>query len=278
MEPEEVKIPGMPNILDEIVAAKKQELAAQKKNVSLGSLKDRIDSRTRPIGFSEALAGQGISLIAEVKKASPSRGLLCPDFDPVRLAGVYAANGAAAISVLTDARFMGELEHLDRIKSSGASQQAPVLRKDFIFDPYQVYEARSAGADALLLIVSVLATQQLQELLGLSRDLGLECLVEIHDEAELQVAVDAGAGVVGINNRDLRTFVTNLEATQRLAPLVPSGKVVVSESGIFNQDHLRQVAEVGVNAVLVGEAIVTALDVAEKVRELSGASVPSTGA
>ena len=268
----------MPNILDEIVTAKKQELAAQKKNVSLGALKDTIDSRARPLSFSEALSSPGISLIAEVKKASPSRGLLCPDFDPVRLAGIYAANGAAAISVLTDARFMGELEHLDQIKSSGLSQQTPVLRKDFIFDPYQVYEARCAGADALLLIVAVLAPSQLQDLLGLTHSLGMQCLVEIHDEDELQVAVDAGAGVVGINNRDLRTFVTDLAATRRLAPLVPSGKVVVSESGIFNREHLRQLGEVGVNAMLVGEALVTAPDVAEKVRELSGASVPSAGA
>ena len=200
----------MANILDEIVAAKRHEVALQKGTVPLEALQEQIASQPRPLNLSGALMGGGIRLIAEVKKASPSRGLLSPDFDPVRLATAYAANGAAAISVLTDPRFQGELDHLAQIKKTGASQRAPVLRKDFIFDPYQVYEARSAGADALLLIVAILSPQQLKEFLDLSQELWMQCLVEIHDEDELQIAVDAGAEVIGINNRDLRTFTTDL--------------------------------------------------------------------
>ena len=268
----------MAGILDEIVSAKRHEVAFQKGTVPLEALQEQIASQPRPLNLSGALMGGGIRLIAEVKKASPSRGLLSADFDPVRLATAYAANGAAAISVLTDPRFQGELEHLAQIKKTGASQRVPVLRKDFIFDPYQVYEARSAGADALLLIVAILSSQQLKEFLDLSQELWMQCLVEVHDEDELQIAVDAGAEVIGINNRDLRTFTTDLAVTQRLAPLVPRGKIVVSESGISSRDHLRQLAPAGIHGVLVGEALVTAPDVAEKVRELSGQTIPSVGA
>jgi len=270
----------MPTILDEIVAAKKTELASQKKAVPLELLLEQISGQPAPIDFADALRGDSIRLIAEVKKASPSRGLLCPDFDPVRLADAYTSHGAAAVSVLTDPRFQGELEHLSRIKKSGASRQAPVLRKDFIFDPYQVYEARAAGADALLLIVAILTAEQLPELLALSQRLAMRCLVEVHDESELDLALGAGAEVIGVNNRDLRTFQTDLSVTINLAPRLPRGrlpqeKILVSESGINSQDHLRRLAAVGVNAVLVGEALVTATDVSAKVRELSGTSVSS---
>ena len=267
----------MPNILDEIVAAKKEELALQKASVSLEALQTLINSQPRPLNLSGALIGGGIRLIAEVKKASPSRGLLSPDFDPVRLADAYASNGAAAISVLTDPRFQGELEHIVQIKGTGASQRAPVLRKDFIFDPYQVYEARASGADALLIIVSILSPQKLKELLDLSQELWMQCLVEVHDEGELQVALDAGAEVIGINNRDLRTFTTDLAVTDRLAPLVPRGKIIVSESGISSREHLRRLSRVRVHGALVGEALVTAPDIAEKVRELTGQAIPSVG-
>ena len=263
----------MPTILDEIVAAKKTELASQKKAAPLESLLEQISDQPAPIDFVGALRGDSIRLIAEVKKASPSRGLLCPDFDPVRLADTYTSHGAAAISVLTDPRFQGELVHLSRIKKSGASRQAPVLRKDFIFDPYQVHEARAAGADALLLIVAILTPAQLSELLALSQRLAMRCLVEVHDESELDLALGAGAEVIGINNRDLRTFQTDLSVTMNLAPRIPTGRILVSESGINSQDHLGQLAAVGVNAVLVGEALVTAADVAAKVRELSGTVV-----
>ena len=265
----------MPSILDEIVAEKRQELALQKQVVTLADLERRIAALPEPADFPAALRGNGVRLIAEVKKASPSRGLLCPDFDPVRLADTYASNGAAAISVLTDPRFQGELEHLEQIKQSGVNRGAPVLRKDFIFDPYQVYEARAIGADALLLIVAILSPQQLAEFLGLSRQLKLNCLVEVHDPDELQTALDAGAEVIGINNRDLHTFKTDLAVTLGLAPLAPEGKIIVSESGINKREDLHTLTQVGVSAVLVGEALVTAPDVGEKVRELTGQAVPS---
>lgn len=265
----------MPSILDKIVAAKHEELADALRTAPLTAVQQAVAERPRPLSLSAALSGDGISLIAEVKKASPSRGLLSPDFDPVRLAGTYVDNGAAAVSCLTDPRFQGELNHLSDIKQGGVSGSAPVLRKDFIFDHYQVYEARAAGADGILLIVAILEPQLLKELLETAQSLGMQCLVEVHDEGELETAVDAGAEIVGINNRDLHTFNTDLSVTQRLAPQVPSDKVVVSESGIFTRDDLALLDRVGVNAVLVGEAIVTAPDVAAKVRELSGQREPS---
>jgi indole-3-glycerol phosphate synthase len=265
----------MPDILDDILVAKGQELARQKEIAPLEALEQRIASQPTPLNLSGALMGGGVRLIAEVKKASPSRGLLCPDFDPVRLTSAYTTNGAAAISVLTDPRFQGELEHIQQIKQAGASRRAPVLRKDFIFDPYQVYEARSVGADALLLIVAILSPQELKELLALSFQFWMQCLVEVHDEAQLRTALEAGAEIIGINNRDLRTFVTNLAVTQRLAPLVPRGKVIVSESGIHTQQHMQWLGQLRVNAALVGEALVTAPEVGEKVRELAGYRIPS---
>ena len=265
----------MPTILDNIVAAKRQELGLQKEAIPLEALEERITSQPGPLNLSGALLGGGIRLIAEVKKASPSRGLLCPDFDPVRLSDLYVSNGAAAISVLTDPRFQGEPDHIAQIKQAGVSRHAPVLQKDFIFDQYQVYEARAVGADALLLIVATLSPPQLNELLALSLKLWMQCLVEVHDEAELQTALDAGAEIIGVNNRDLHTFTTDLRLTERLAPLVPRGKIIVSESGISTREHLLQLGQLGVNGVLVGEALVTAPDVAEKVRELTGHVVPS---
>ena len=265
----------MPNILDEIVAAKRIELADSKKQISVAELESAAADQPRPLNLSGALLGGGVRLIAEVKKASPSRGLLMPDFDHLKLAETYAANGAAAISCLTDLRFQGELSFLQQIKETGASQRAPVIRKDFIFDPYQVVETRAAGADAMLLIVAILEPAQLKELLDAAQAHWMQCLVEVHDEAELKTAVDVGAEIIGINNRDLRTFSTDLSVTERIAPLVPRGKQIVSESGIFTRDHLRQMNKVRVNAVLVGEALVTAPDVGEKVRELTGLKAPT---
>ena len=268
-------MPEVPSILDKIVAAKREELAEPQRSTPLAAVQRAAAEQPRPLDLAAALTGGGIRLIAEVKKASPSRGLLSPDFDPVRLAGTYVANGAAAVSCLTDPRFQGELAHLSALKQSGASGSAPVLRKDFIFHPYQVYEARAAGADAILLIVAILESAQLQELLQTAHSLGMQCLVEVHDEGELETAVGAGAEIIGINNRDLHTFTTDLAVTQRLAPQVPGGRVVVSESGIFTPEDLALLAPFGVNAVLVGEALVTAPDVGTKVRELSGQPEPS---
>jgi len=260
----------MPSILDEIVAAKRRELADAKRAAPMDALERAAAQRPRPLNLSGALLGGGVRLIAEVKKASPSRGLLSPDFDPERLAATYVANGAAAVSCLTDPRFQGKLAHLAAIKESGASGRAPVLRKDFIFDPYQVYEARAARADGILLIVAILDPPLLQELLAAAQSLWMQCLVEVHDESELETALSAGAEIIGINNRDLHTFATDLAVTGRLAPLVPRGRVIVSESGIFTRDDLRMLQRLRVNAALVGEALVTAPDTAAKVRELAG--------
>ena len=279
----------MPSILDRIVAQKREELAAARASVSLAALRERIGGRAPALDFAAALRADGgngngsvggIRLIAEVKKASPSKGLLRPDFDPVALAGVYAANGAAAISVITDGHFLGAPEHLTAVKDSGASGVAPVLRKDFIFDEYQVYEARAIGADTYLLIVDILSPAQLAELIDAGRSLGMTPLVETHDAGEVAAAVGAGAQVIGINNRNLHTFVTDLATTEGLAHLIPSDRIVVSESGISAPADLLRLAPWGVNAVLVGEALVTADDTAAKVRALvaAGSGVVEAGA
>ena len=260
----------MPTVLDDIVAAKRGELELQKLEVPLEVLEQRIVTQPRPLNLSGALLGGRVRLIGEVKKASPSRGLLCPDFDPVRLATTYVENGAAAVSVLTDPRFQGTLDHLAAVKQAALPHGTPVLRKDFIFDPYQVYEARSCGADAMLLIVAVLTPKELARLLTLSHQLWMQCLVEVHTQEELDVALGSGAEIIGINNRDLHTFNTSLSVTQELAPLMPRGKVMVSESGISSRDDMLKLSRMAVHAVLVGEALVTAPDVGAKVRELAG--------
>ena len=262
----------MASILDQIVSAKTVELEEQKGRVSLKDLEARIQGRPAALDLAGELVGDRVRLIGEVKKASPSRGLLAPSFDPVALAQTYVLNGAAAVSVLTDPRFQGEPRHLELVKEAIADHRVPVLRKDFIFDPYQVFEARAWGADALLLIAAILSTQQMSDLLSLSQELGLQALVEVHGEGELEMAVEAGAEIIGINNRDLRTFETDLSVTERLAPQAPGGKVLVSESGVFTGEDVARLRDVKVNAVLVGEALVTAPDVGAKVRELAQAA------
>ena len=265
----------MPSILDRIVAKKREELAVSMASAPLSALRDTIATRPPALDFPGALKGDGISLIAEVKKASPSKGLLREDFQPTELAAIYSGNGAAAISVITDGHFLGEPAHLTAVKESGASGSAPVLRKDFLFDPYQVYEARAIGADTCLLIVDILSPSQLAELIHLGSELGMTPLVETHDADEIATAVEAGAQVIGINNRDLHTFNTDLATTESLAPLIPAGRVIVSESGISTPEDLARLEPFGINAVLVGEALVTAADTAAKVRSLTGAPVPA---
>ena len=269
-------------ILDEIVEAKTKELAERKQTVPLTALQERIRIQfLEEPDFTAALKGDGVRLIAEVKKASPSRGVICPNFDPIELARTYAHSGASAISVLTEKRYFGgSLEHLsaisqemERLRAGGAEidrkeRIIPVLRKDFIFDPYQVYESKAYGAAALLLIVTILSDNQLTELLTLSHELGMKCLVEVHNEAEIERAIMSGAQIIGINNRDLKTFAIDLETTRRLRPLIPQDRIVISESGIKNRGDVQKLQQWGVDAMLVGEALVTAGDVAEKVREL----------
>ena len=260
----------MATILDEIVEAKKFLLAKTKIDVPLVELKRQIVDQPRPLSLIDALKGDDIRLIAEVKKASPSAGLLRKDFDPATLAMTYATNGAAAVSCLTDDHFQGTLEHLSAVKAALINYRVPVLRKDFLTDPYQLFEARAYGADAALLIAAVLSADLLKELLRVATELQLHCLVEVHDESELETALDAGARIIGINNRDLRTFTTDFAVTESLAPKMPDDVIVVSESGIRDREDMIRLHNLGADAGLVGEAIVTKADPGAKVRELLG--------
>ncbi len=255
-------------ILDRIVEHKRAELAAAKAAVPLARMRAVAEAAPAVRNLAAALRGPRIALIAEVKKASPSRGVLRPDFEPVSLAREYAEAGASAISVLTDERhFQGTLGHLRAIREA-LPAGPPLLRKDFLFDEYQVYEARANGADALLLIAAVLKTGVIAELIELTESLGMAALVEVHDETEVERALKAGADVLGVNNRDLRTFEVDLATTERLRPLIPAEKTVVAESGIFTRDDMRRLESCGVHAVLIGEALVTASEPGAKVREL----------
>jgi len=258
-------------ILDEIVENKRLEIEAGKRRVPLSELKRRAGVRAPPRDFAGALTGGGLKLIAEVKKASPSKGIICEDFDPVHIAQIYAQNGATALSVLTDEKYFGgRLNHLVEIRRWLGQTTPPLLRKDFIIDPYQVYESRAYGADAILLIAAILAPGMLEELLQLSQSLGMACLVEVHNEAELQVALQSEARIIGINNRDLKTMKTDLSTAERLRPLIPPGRIVVSESGIHTRADMMMMERLGVNAVLIGEALIAAPDIAGKIRELYG--------
>ena len=257
------------SILDDIVRDTREELARRRAARPSAELERACRGLGAPRDLEGALrpAPGGVALIAEVKRASPSRGVLAADIDPAALARRYAAAGAAAISVLTDAKyFRGSLEDLVQVR---AAVGVPVLRKDFTLDEYQLWEARAAGADAVLLIVAILPPPRLRDLLAAAKGLGLAALVECHTAAELDGALAAGSRVVGINNRDLGTFETRLETTLELAPLIPPGPIVVSESGFFTAADVRRVAAAGVRAVLVGEGLVRAPDVAAKVRELT---------
>jgi len=268
----------MPDFLERILTRKREEVARQKVRVPLSDLEARIRTLPHPRNFSGALWADEVALIAEVKRASPSAGDLNPHLDPPSLARAYAEAGASALSVLTDAHFRGTLEDLQAVRSAVGPLGLPVLRKDFILDPYQVYEARAWGADAVLLIVSALSPSLLRELLEVARSLWVQCLVEVHTEPELETALEAGAEVIGINNRDLHTFETDLSVTERLAPRIPRGKIVVSESGIWTRADVVRVRRAGVHAVLVGSALVTAPNPSAKVRELLGrAPVPPGG-
>lgn len=260
-------------ILEQIVSSKREELQQAKRRVPLSQLQALIAEQTPTADFASALRGDRVRLIAEVKKASPSKGLLCPDFDPLSLARTYAENGAASISVLTESRFfLGSTEHLSAIRraqAEGFMPRVPLLRKDFLFDPYQVQESRAIGADALLLIVAILDDALLGSLLRLSHRLEMKCLVEVHDVEQTRRAVAAGAKVIGINNRDLKTFKVDIATTERLRPLIPDDCIVVSESGIETRHDMERLSRCRVHAALVGEALVTARDVAAKVRELA---------
>jgi indole-3-glycerol phosphate synthase len=253
-------------ILDEICAHKRAEVDASKTSVPLNSLKRRLSELGPPRDFRAALRAPGISLIAEVKKASPSKGVLRPNLNPVELGGQYERAGASAISVLTDKKyFQGALADLTAVRRHVG---VPCLRKEFIVDEYQIYEARAAEADAILLIVRALSDEQLRDYLELAGDLKMAALVETHDAREIERAINAGAHILGINNRDLATFQVSLNTTLELKRYVPGGHVLVSESGIHTREHVALLEDGGIDAILVGESLVTSENVGAKVREL----------
>ena len=259
----------MATILDEIVAYKRQFVAEICGRIPLEEVRQRAESAPVPPPFFDGLIkGEDIAVIAEIKKASPSRGLLRAEFDPVAIAETYESNGASAISVLTDEKyFQGSADILTRVSNV---VDIPILRKDFVVDPYQVYEARAIGAAAVLLIAAVLSPAELEEFIGLCREVNLDALVEVHSEGEVLVALEAGADIVGINNRDLRTFQTDLQTTLELVGGIPDEVLVVSESGIHTRDDVVRVRDAGADAVLVGESLMREADAGRKLRELLG--------
>lgn len=250
-------------ILDRILARTAQDVAARKVDVPLADLERLAGNRAEPVSLAAALTRDGIGVIAEFKRASPSKGRFTFNGGPGVVASQYLAGGAAALSVLTDEPFFqGTLSDMAEAASvaHGLETPAPVLRKDFVVDEYQIAEALAHGADAILLIVAALDQAGLERLQAIARQYGLDVLVEVHDESELARARDAGADLIGINNRDLRTFAVDLAVTERLAQLVPDRTIVVSESGIFTQRDVRRVADAGARAILVGESLITASD------------------
>lgn len=258
-------------ILDEIHKHKFLEVEERKRRVGLSKLEGELSRSAPTKDFEVALRnGEGTKLIAEIKAASPSAGVLREGFDPVGLALEYQKAGATAISVLTDERFFhGSLSHLKEVRKA---VDLPLLRKDFIIDSYQLYEARVAGADAVLLIARLLDKKTLEDFMGIACQLGLACLVEVHTEEELKKVLDTPARLIGINNRDLSTFKVDLNTTLRLLPSVPRDRLIVSESGINTREDVQRLEKVGVRAILVGEALVRNRDVVSKIKELLGTS------
>jgi indole-3-glycerol phosphate synthase len=255
-------------ILDEICEYKEQVVREAKAAVPLADLQEQIETTRPPRDFRHALRTEGISLIAEVKMASPSKGVMLKDADPVGLASLYEQCGASAVSVLTDEKyFQGSLNNMRIVERS---IKIPVLRKEFIIDPYQIYEARAANADAILLIVRILTDEQLREYRELAESLDMSVLVETHDEPEIDRALASGAGIIGINNRDLSTFNVDYRRTLDLKKHVPGGVVLVSESGIHSREHVQKLEDGGVDAILVGEAFVTSENIAMKIRDMMG--------
>lgn len=252
-------------ILEKITEHKRQEVAEQKRH---GLILPDIDTNENR-GFRDALVKPpGISIIAEVKRASPSKGLLCPDFDPEAIARDYEQGGAAAISVLTDSEFFqGSLEYLARIRQQVS---LPLLRKDFIIDHFQVDQARAWGADAILLIVAILDQVLMEELMAHAAEKGLDCLVEVHDEPEAAGAMKAGADLLGVNNRNLKDFSVSLNTTFRLRKMIPSDIPMISESGISSREEIEKLEAHGISAVLIGESLIKADDREAKLRGLLG--------
>jgi len=262
-----------PDILNKIVAHKREEVTVAKRAQPLAEVKAKLSDREdQPRGFERALrtaaASGWTAIIAEVKKGSPSKGIIRPDFDPLDIAIAYQENGATCLSVLTDEKFfLGHLRNLALIREQVT---LPLLRKDFIFDPYQVYEAAAGGADAILLIAAMLDLSPLRELKALAGELYLDVLLEVHDERELGMALATDCGLIGINNRSLHTFVTDLATTERLARMIPPDRLIVAESGINCRADVERLQNAGAGAFLVGESLMREEDIGSKLAELLG--------
>jgi len=256
-------------ILDEIIAYKKIELEEQKKLIPLDEIKQQIKGIDDIRSFKSAISGfDKVNLIAEIKKASPSRGVIREDFNPSAIAEIYEQNGVSAISVLTDKKFFqGDLSFLKIVRS--VTSKTPILRKDFIIDEYQIFQSRLFGADAILLIANVLDLQKLNMLISIARGIGLDCLVEVHNENDLNKAIASDAEIIGINNRDLNTFTVDLKTTADLVRLIPDDKIVVSESGISSSKNVEFLKKLRVNAMLVGESLMASKDIAKKIKQLT---------
>lgn len=255
-------------ILQKIIENKREEVERQKEILPLAELRQMLADRSPTRDFVGEIRGRDCAVIAEVKRSSPSKGRIREEFDPVEIARTYEENGAAAVSVLTERKFFaGRTAYVPQIRKAVS---LPILRKDFIVDPYQIVETRVLGADAILLIAAILEEETLREFIGCSSELGLASLVEVHDEKDLSKAVAAGARLVGINNRDLDTFRTDLEVSMRLIGRVPKGVAVVSESGIHRRRDIERLMEAGIHAFLVGESLMREKDIGRKLRELLG--------
>lgn len=257
----------MNSILQEIVRTKKETIAAKKNTVLFKRLKAEAVNISPRRGFKNALERKGeINIIAEIKKATPSLGVIAENFDPAKLAKEYTAGGAAAISVLTEEKyFLGDLSHLEIVREHTG---LPVLRKDFIVDEFQIYEGAVAGADAVLLITTMLELPLLKELIEVARGLGSDCLVEAHSESDLEKALSADADIIGINNRDLNNFKVELETTKKLFNRVPKGKIVVAESGIKEPGDIKALSEIGINNFLIGNALMTSKNIIRTLKNL----------
>ena len=254
-------------ILSRIIEEKRKVVDEAKRAKPQADLIKEIKSLSVKSSFRKSISRpHHINLIAEIKKASPSKGILRGDFNPVKIAITYQANGASAISVLTDERFFeGRLEYIPKVRGNIS---IPILRKDFFIDEYQIYETVASGAEAILLIPEILSMAQISKFYNLATELGLDCLVEVHNEEDIEKALAVGASIIGINNRDLHTFKVDLGVTQRLIRLIPQNKVIVSESGIKSYEDIMFLKSLGINAVLVGEALMEADDIAAKIREM----------
>lgn len=256
-------------ILDKIIETKKAEVAQLRKETSKAQLQKQLAGLAPCRDFKKALTSSDCNIIAEVKCASPSRGRLVTDFDPLRIARIYEQNGAAAISMLTDEKYFSG--HKNYLKQIRPTVQLPLLRKDFIVDPLQIFETRIIGADAVLLIVRVLG-EKLADFISLSGEVGLSQLVEVHSQEELDLALAAGAEIIGINNRDLDTFITDIETSVKLKKRIPENNLVVAESGIRKRKDIELLIKAGIKTFLIGEHLVTAPDIGKKLRELKGES------